>query len=66
MGGIFEDDPAFLDSTVHLRAAGRLWRRRRSVHGGAPLKRDLSLRFAAICVITAWGQVRAQHSLSLH
>jgi len=52
-----------LDSTVHLRAAGRLWRRRRSAHGGTPLKRDVALQLITLCVLKGWGQVRVSMDL---
>ena len=47
-----------MDSTLNLRAAGLLWRRRRSAHGGTPLERDVALQFITLCVLKGWGQVR--------
>ena len=47
-----------MGSTVHLRAAGLLWRGRRSAHGGSPLERDGALQFITLCVLKGWGQVR--------
>ena len=34
------------------------WRRRRSAHGGTPLKRDLALQFITLCALKGWGLVR--------
>ena len=52
-----------MDSTLNFRAAGLLWRRRRSAHGGSPLERDGALQFITLCVHKGWGQVRVSMDL---
>ena len=47
-----------MESTLDCRAVGVHWRRRRSAHGGTPLKRDLALQFITLCALKGWGLVR--------